>query len=250
MRTSIIRLLGLILLLGMLPGCGPKSARTTSFGPDKVGSTVRRIDLGSEHKVFGLFPYFDPKGTGHVAPGFLQNDEIYVGYSKLYDYDEGEFYETAEFINSQQIFRGAVLFDLSSITGLSSKKIDQATLTYRLKESMIQDEKGLRLELRKSVSCARKLYTANEDWKEGLVEDGTELPKDRLVTSLPEGSPSIDGAFSVDVSREVADWVLKPKTNFGFVFVGPREDGYKDNEACASRLGDFTLKVNYTQWMS
>jgi hypothetical protein len=85
----------------MLPGCGSKVERITSFGVDKVGSTVRRIDLGSEHKVFGLFPYFDPKGTGHVAPGFLQNDEIYVGYSKLYDYDEGEFYETAEFINSQ-----------------------------------------------------------------------------------------------------------------------------------------------------
>jgi hypothetical protein len=73
---------------------------------------------------------------------------------------------------------------------------------------------------------------------------------DRLVTSLPEGSPSIDGAFSVDVSREVADWVLKPKTNFGFVFVGSRQDGYKYNEACASRLGDFTLKVDYTKWMS
>jgi len=46
----------LILLLGMLPGCGSKAERTTSFGADKVGSTVNRIDLGSKHKFLGLIP--------------------------------------------------------------------------------------------------------------------------------------------------------------------------------------------------
>ena len=78
----------MILLLGMLPGCGSKAERTTSFGADKVGSTVNRIDLGSKHKFLGLIlPLFDPRGTGHPAPGLLENDEIYVGYSKFYDYD-------------------------------------------------------------------------------------------------------------------------------------------------------------------
>jgi hypothetical protein len=141
------------------------------------------------------------------------------------------------------------LFDLSTITNLTSKKIDRAILTYRVKQSEIKDEKGDSPAFATLYSCARKLYTAADTWKEGLQEKDAPFPTDRLVSSLPETGAS-GPTISVDVSRQVADWVLKPKTNHGFVFVGPLEDTAPGNHRCVSRLGDFTLTIEYTAWMS
>lgn len=236
-------------LIGTLAACGTQSLQKTSLLPDKVGTSVDKVRRQEGHKFLGFIPSFDKSGTGTIGPGGLSSGEILVGYTKAFEYDKGDFYETSSFFDYQDIFRGAVAFDLSSITSLSSKKIDKALLIYKAQESIIRDESGTTPEFSNRLSCARRLYTVGEEWKEGLAEGGLKLPIDKLVANLPE-APTSDGTFSIDVSKQVADWVLKPKTNIGFVLVGPLESTKTGNHYCASRLGDFELKVEYTKWGS
>ncbi|HZM90194.1 MAG TPA: hypothetical protein VFF31_26985 [Blastocatellia bacterium] len=164
--------------------------------------------------------------SGEPPPGRLR-----VGFVYAYDCDDIVIKDCWRWQSCEA--RGFVRFDLSALKG---KEIISATLKYDVLSNSTTTSRA---------SCAASLFVA----KDGSISFDT--AGDLVTGDLPD-SPSPTGSITVPVNNQVRNWVLGTVENFGFFIDGPaflhdRRDGCdKVSEKCDSVLGNFSLKVEYT----
>jgi hypothetical protein len=222
-------------------GCVPGMARVKTIVPIVQAPPLQR-DVG-------IYVMLDREGDDTFGAGSAadarverKQSEIVVGYDRYYSADP--------FRAFQEFYRGAVRFELSDISALQSKAIDKATLSYQLMKSYVRDVNGTPEPLPGRISCATKLLMADHDWRELVHETGQDLSYRRffgeLLQALPK-EPSGPAVFKIDVTKTVRKWIVGTEPNYGFVFAGDVEKVIpRQNDACATRYGNFALEVRYT----
>lgn len=221
-------------LLGSLiaAGCGSGVPQVTTppLGPAKLGISEVLV--------------FDDDTTGGLGGDVRlarKADEIVAGFERFHSPDPQR--------DIQHFYRGAVWFDLSKISAIKSKVVDNATLSYQLRQSYVKDASGAPEQFPNLVSCAVELLLATSDWTPLISPEGyatSHLPGD-FLQSLPSGIPGGGSVFRIDATKWVRDWVAKPHENFGLIFKGRDEASSPGrNDVCGTRYGDFSLEVRYT----
>lgn len=221
---------GVLFLVLIGTGCKPGTPRSSTFAPAKTGISNTWFIAD---KTTG--------GTGGDARLETKPGEVVVGFERFYASDPTRIH--------QHFYRGAVRFDLAEIAKLKSKAVDKATLTYKVRQSYVRTPDGKPTEFPNLTSCATELLVANEDWTKMIGAEGyatTLFPGDPVITKLASATPP-GATFTVDVTDAARNWVAKPAENFGVVLKGSNEARTgAQNDACATRYGDFALQVNFT----
>lgn len=221
---------GMSILVLISTGCKPGTARSSTFAPAKTGiSNTWYIS----DKTTG--------GTGGDARLEAKPGEVVAGFERFYTSNPTRIH--------QHFYRGAVRFDLAEIGKLKSKVVDKATMTYKVHQSYVRTPDGKPVEFPNLTSCATELLVANEDWTKMIGSEGyatTLFPGEPVITKLATATPP-GTTFTVDVTEAARNWVAKPDENFGVVLKGSNEVRTgAQNDACATRYGDFVLQVNFT----
>lgn len=227
MRTFWLRIFLTLVLLPFLGGCS-----SSLIGPTKVGSSshVEFQDDGKDKVVGDATMALYKQGTVGALVGWEHSfqagndskDQIY-----------------------NRIYRGGVRFDVDVLREPPAKAVTKAILSYTAKEGARSSSKG------SPESCATKLLLAKEDWHGAPEVDIAKAPDtidgDLYKDDLPE--KPIGSIIRIDVTDAVQAWVDGTKPNYGFVFVGSKEEKglIKDSEKCWSLLGGFTLRVKYSK---
>lgn len=230
-RTAGI--LTMLLFSAGLTGCGKGTPAVGTFHPVALGtSDVQDARADSNWK----------GGLGGNARLQMQPDEVVAGFERVYQANPA--------MNLQDFYRGAVRFNLDTIAKLPSKVIDKAILHFNIHQSYVSSADGTEAQFPNRTSCAGALFVAGGDWAKLITPEGyavTPLPTDTLIARLPNVPDQSLGGMSVDVTDAARNWLVYPGENFGVVLQGTDENvTMGQNNACATRYGDFTLEVHYT----
>ena len=208
----------------VIQGCGSPYL----FGPIKYGSSDH---LEYKDRTRG--------GLGGEAAGVLYDrgtESIIVGWEHFYDGSSDRIHN--------HIYRGAVKFNVGLLSEPPKKTIIKSTLNYSVQSGSVIPSTDFIL------SCATKLYSGKDEWH-GIPELAPEKAPDTIAGDFIKALPAdpLGAKVSIDVTNLVKDWVSAKKTNHGFVFGATTEKTglMKNNDQCWTLLGDFTLKVDYTQ---
>jgi len=169
--------------------------------------------------------------------------QIGVGYIDHWDAGGGPLPCEEQF---KAEYRGTIWFDLSEILSKPSfAHADKATLKFKRIQNAVNDNNG-----HKTIDkvCNDHLAAANLSWwKEGR-DPNTFIPEgDYIPPSLSECP--YEGC-SIDVKDLVNNWITGKVDRNGFVIVG-QDTKYvyglypRDNAACETYYGDFSLTVTY-----
>jgi hypothetical protein len=204
--------------------CG-KPLKTISIPTSPAGLTTHSVSRHSDDHTCIVF------GGLSDCAGEPPAGQVHVGFVYAFDCNNLVLKECWRWQSCEA--RGFVRFDLSAIKG---KEIISATLTYDVLANTTTTSRA---------SCGVSLFVA----KDGSISLDT--PGDLVTGDLPD-APSSTGSIAVPVNTQVRNWVLGTVENFGFFIDGPaflhdRRDGCdKVLEECNSILGNFSLKVDYT----
>lgn len=236
-RLPSVRTAGIfamLLLAATQASCDKGIPTTATFHPVALGvSDVCQVPADSNPN----------GGLGGDARLQMKPDEVVAGFER--------FYQSDPLRNIQHFYRGGVRFNLDTIRQLPSKVIDKAILHFNIRQSYVSSADGTKALFPNRISCAAELSTAGADWSKLITSEGyavTPLPTDTLIARLPNVSDESMGGMSVDVTDAARNWLVYPNENFGVVLQGADENVTRgrNNSACATRYGDFTLEVHYT----
>jgi hypothetical protein len=203
----------------------PRTEQLT-FSPDRTGLSRDAITES------------DNPRSGLALDAYLRRkaDQFLVGFERFHD----------EHLDLRYYYRSAAHFDLSPIVNIKSKVVDDATLTFEFDQSLVRGEDGTPERFPGAVSCARELLNAT-DWPAPTppADEPTTFSGD-VIATLPDNPPGPGTPFSIGVGKAVANWVLSPDRNIGFVLKGRQEDlAIQGNAACASLYNNPRLVVRF-----
>lgn len=221
-----------LMLLSFLTGCGGGSKGQFLFGTDRYGSSdhLEYRDQTTGGLKGGAIDALDKAGTESVVVGW-------------------EHSSTSDFTHNN-IYRGAVRFNIGLVSEPPAKTVTKATLSYKIQDGVNSSTSGGFI-----ISCPMKLLVANADWH-GYPEvfpapdtiPGDPYPYGTYkIAELPSGL--IGTVISLDVTDMVKGWVSGASVNNGLVFVSTSEVPglFDDNNACWTMLGNFSLAVDYSK---
>jgi hypothetical protein len=151
-----------------------------------------------------------------------------VGFSNYYDPGTNPFPCR---LSSDEVYRGAVRFDLSAIQKLKPDFVESANLNYVVSQSVFCSSAGGRC-VTDRRNCVAEALVGTVD-----LRGKTHVPGD-----LPPGESYRFGP-SGDVTSVVREWINGTRPNFGFVLKGADESYGTNNSECQSILTGFTLTV-------
>ena len=253
-------LIVLTLLLGY-PGVDRSKAeanRPSDFAADIVGiktyAPAERIFTPSPDglKTWDLFnswhndrsncsPFF-ATSKGWTEDEEVPAGQVLVGYINHYDGGSGPF--PCE-DNSKSIYRGAISFDITEkVKGAPVLSATKATLKFTVVAGGVAAYDGSRKPIAKV--CEDQLFVSGTDWVKGFARGEPPPIAGDLIASIKECAP----VCSIDVTKQVNDWIAGKKDRSAFVIVGEDENWLDkliphDNSVCQTRYGDFTLTVDY-----
>jgi hypothetical protein len=212
-----------------------------SFTPPPAGLKTWRVSHSWYNDRWNCGPVYS--GKSDVVPA----GQVLVGY--INDYDPGSGPLPCEW-NTKIDYRGTIWFDLREIFDKPSQIAEQATLKFRRVPGGVAAYDDARRPI--SRLCEDKLFVASADWIKDCPAStwcpriNTHVPTGDLIMAIDECT---DGC-SIDVTRQVNDWINGKAGRYGFVIVGEDENWLDkliphDKSVCETRYGDFSLDVTY-----
>lgn len=207
-----------------LAGSAALGAQSVTLNPAQMRSSTTNVKLGT-----GLVASLETALSGIVSGDIArqtwnqQLNALHVGY----------FYNTNKSISGDskynELWRGGIWFDLSSLSG---KAVNKATLRFHVARTVL----GIPPLENYASSCAAQVGTASRDW----WYDTKWIDGD-FFSDVSAKGPSI----SVDVTPQVRSW-MQGQTNNGFILKGRDEniDAFTE-DSCETVYDNAALDIEY-----